>query len=241
MSKHKGVYVTPSYTKKVFANVKRPGKEKVKKETKEESGPAEPVTDEATTEAHVSTSSYDPSPSAKTAQAKEIASLKMRVKQLEKRRKSRTLGLRRLRKEDASKQGRKIADLDADAEVTLVDETQGRNDEYLMFDTGVLDGDEVVVEIKEHVVNATTTTSLIPVSVVDPVTPSCEVVTTASAEILDELTLAQTLIKIKSIKPKVVTTDATTVTYVGTRPMAKGVVIQEPSETTTTKTLPIPS
>ncbi|GKB74002.1 hypothetical protein Tco_0935414, partial [Tanacetum coccineum] len=30
--------------------------------------------------------------------------------------------------EDAFKQGRKIADLDADAKVTLVDEAQGRND-----------------------------------------------------------------------------------------------------------------
>ncbi|GJZ58355.1 putative reverse transcriptase, RNA-dependent DNA polymerase [Tanacetum coccineum] len=44
-------------------------------------------------------------------EAKEIASLKKRVKQLEKRKKSRTLRLKRLRK------GRKIADLDADAEV----------------------------------------------------------------------------------------------------------------------------
>ncbi|GKA09738.1 putative ribonuclease H-like domain-containing protein [Tanacetum coccineum] len=48
--------------------------------------------------------------------------------------------------EDASKQGRKIADLDADAEVTLVDEAQGRNDDNLMFDTGVLYEQEVEVE-----------------------------------------------------------------------------------------------
>ncbi|GJV94530.1 hypothetical protein Tco_1546107 [Tanacetum coccineum] len=41
--------------------------------------------------------------------------------------------------EDASKQGREIVDLDADAEVTLVDEAQERNDDYLMFDIGVLD------------------------------------------------------------------------------------------------------
>ncbi|GJU42309.1 hypothetical protein Tco_1195266, partial [Tanacetum coccineum] len=41
----------------------------------------------------------------KTTQAKEIASLKKR--------------------EDASKQGRKIDDIDKDAEVTLVNETQG--------------------------------------------------------------------------------------------------------------------
>ncbi|GKB35453.1 hypothetical protein Tco_0880395, partial [Tanacetum coccineum] len=94
---------------------------------------------------------------AKTAQAKEITSLKNRVKKLEKRWKSRLSGLRRLRKvgsfsrvessndaslgdqEDASKQGRKIEDLDADAEVTLVNETGEMNDDNLMFDTSVLE------------------------------------------------------------------------------------------------------
>ncbi|GJR46651.1 putative ribonuclease H-like domain-containing protein [Tanacetum coccineum] len=56
---------------------------------------------------------------AKTAQVKEITSLKKRVKQLEKRRKSRSSGLRRLRK----------------VEVTLVNETQEMNYDNLMFDT----------------------------------------------------------------------------------------------------------
>ncbi|GJR20582.1 hypothetical protein Tco_0969109 [Tanacetum coccineum] len=85
------------------------------------------------------------------------------VKQLEKKKKSRSHRLRRLYKvgssrriesskesldaqEDASKQERKIVDLDVDAEVTLVDETQEGNDADMMFDTGVLEGDEVVVE-----------------------------------------------------------------------------------------------
>ncbi|GJW88577.1 hypothetical protein Tco_0163917 [Tanacetum coccineum] len=77
---------------------------------------------------------------AKTSQDSEIASLKKNVKKLEKRNKSRTPGLKRLRK------GRKIADIDADAKVTLIDETQGRNDDNLMFDTGVLDEQEVEVE-----------------------------------------------------------------------------------------------
>ncbi|GJZ48084.1 hypothetical protein Tco_0601916 [Tanacetum coccineum] len=99
-----------------------------------------------------------------TAQEKEIASLKKRVKKLERKRKLKTPGMKRLFKigifaqvissedeglgdqEDASKQGRKIADIDADAEVTLIDETQGRNDDNLMFDTGVLDEQEVKVE-----------------------------------------------------------------------------------------------
>ncbi|GKD16243.1 hypothetical protein Tco_1205401 [Tanacetum coccineum] len=204
MTKHKGIYVTPSHTKKVFANMKRPRKgffcrftplfqtmmvqaQKIwvkiqllllipiphplllnhhhlslKRNSPEEnrgrdSGPTKPILDEATNEEHVSTPSNDPPQSekvldlekAKTAQAKEIASLKKRVKQLEKKRKLRTPGLKRLRK----------------------------------------------------------------------------VVTTSSAPTttIDELTLAQTLIEIKAAKPKVVTTTATTTTTTTTRPKARGV------------------
>ncbi|GKE06322.1 hypothetical protein Tco_1398340, partial [Tanacetum coccineum] len=50
------------------------------------------------------------------------------------------------KREDASKQGRRIKDIDADVEVTLVNETQERQDEDLMFDTGVLDGDEMFMD-----------------------------------------------------------------------------------------------
>ncbi|GKD39860.1 hypothetical protein Tco_1260067, partial [Tanacetum coccineum] len=87
---------------------------------------------------------------AKSNQAIEIASLKKRVDKLEKRKKFRTTRLKRLKKvnaatriessndslgtqEDASKQGRRIKDIDADAEVTIVNETQERQDEDLMF------------------------------------------------------------------------------------------------------------
>ncbi|GKC36785.1 hypothetical protein Tco_1049169 [Tanacetum coccineum] len=100
---------------------------------------------------------------AKSDQAFEIVSLKKRVDKLEKRRKFRTIGLKRLKKVgaarriessndslgaqvDASKQGRRIENIDADAEVTLVNETQEGQDEDLMFDTGVLDGDEMFVD-----------------------------------------------------------------------------------------------
>ncbi|GKB81691.1 hypothetical protein Tco_0948586 [Tanacetum coccineum] len=259
MTRHKEVYVTPSHTKKVFANMKRPckgfsgrvtplfstmmvqatenigadsatptdshstpiitqpssskpQKKKSRRKQRKDSSPTEPVTDEA----HVSTHSYDLPHSgedsmqlselmnlctslqekvldlekAKTAQAKEITSLKKRVKQLEKRRKLRPSGLRRLRK------GRKIEDLDADAEVTLVNETQEMNDDNLMFDT----------------------------------VSAAEVVTTASAnvEIPDELTFAQTLIEIKTAKPNPVTTAATTVTSV--KPRAKGIIFHDQEE-----------
>ncbi|GKF01070.1 hypothetical protein Tco_0027993, partial [Tanacetum coccineum] len=48
--------------------------------------------------------------------------------------------------EDASKQGRKINDIDKDAEITLVHETQGRYGDEEMFDTDVLDSEEVLAE-----------------------------------------------------------------------------------------------
>ncbi|GKF05897.1 hypothetical protein Tco_0036565 [Tanacetum coccineum] len=51
----------------------------------------------------------------------------------------------------------------------------------------------------------------------------------AAPTTIEEITLAQTLIQIKAAKHKVVTTTATTTTAT-TRPMAKGVVVQEPSE-----------
>ncbi|GKF53631.1 hypothetical protein Tco_0160541, partial [Tanacetum coccineum] len=167
---------------------------------------------------------------AKTAQVKEIASLKKRVKQLEQRKNSITLGLKRLRKvgsvnrvespndvslgaqEDASKQGRKIADLDTDAKVTLIDETQERSDEEMFFDVqDDLQGEEVVTE--QEVAKK-------EVSTADPVTTAGEVVTTVSAPTttIDELTLAQTLIEIKVAKPKAVTIAATTTT----RPKDRG-------------------
>ncbi|GJR31475.1 hypothetical protein Tco_1107707 [Tanacetum coccineum] len=61
-------------------------------------------------------------------------------------------------------------------------------------------------------------------------------VTTASATTttVGELTLAQTLIEIKAAKPKAVTIAAKTTTTAVTRPKAKRVVVQEPSEFTTT-------
>ncbi|GKC68465.1 hypothetical protein Tco_1101063 [Tanacetum coccineum] len=185
---------------------------------RKDSGLREPIPDEATNEEPISTPSCDPPQSGedrlqltglmslctkvqkqvldleegKTSQAKEIASLKKRVKV------ESSNDVRLGAQEDASKQGRKIADLKDDAEVTLIDETQERNNEDLMFDIDVLNSDEV---FEEPIVNSAKTTSSSPVSAVDPVTTVGEVVTTASATtIVDELTLAQTLIEIKAAK-----------------------------------------
>ncbi|GJV78716.1 hypothetical protein Tco_1514586 [Tanacetum coccineum] len=229
---------------------KKQPRRKQRKDTEvpQSSGPTEPIADEATNEENVPTHSNDPLFSGedrvklnelmklcttlqsrvldlettKTAQEKEIASLKKRVKKLERKRKSKTPGMKRLFKfgrsaqvvssedeglgaqEDASKQGRKIADIDADVEVTLLDETQGRNDDNLMFDTGVLDEEEVEVEKVVSIAEVTTDS--------------------ATTTTVDELTLAQTLIEIKVAKPKV-----------------RGVMIQEPSEFTTTTTTTTPA
>ncbi|GKD14565.1 hypothetical protein Tco_1198972 [Tanacetum coccineum] len=155
---------------------------------------------------------------AKDAQAKEIAALKKRIQRLERKKMSRPIGLKRLRK----------VDIDADNDVTLVDETQERQDDDLMFDTRVLDDDEMPVEAKVDGKDEAVTTASVDDSTAG------EAVTTASVDdsvvptTIKEITLAQTLIQIKAAKPKVVTIAATTTT--STTPKARGVVVQEPSE-----------
>nr|GEU41620.1 hypothetical protein [Tanacetum cinerariifolium] len=137
----------------------------------------------------------------KTSQYNEIASLKRKVKKLEKRNMSRTHKLKRLYKvsltasvessddeeslgEDASKQGR-IEAIDADEDIILVNDQDDADKD--MFDVNVLGGEEVFVVAGQNksVVNITT----------------------------KELTLAQALEALKTSKSKV-----------------KGLVIQEPEE-----------
>nr|GEV33855.1 hypothetical protein [Tanacetum cinerariifolium] len=134
----------------------------------------------------------------KTTQANVIDSLKTRVKKLEKRNRLRTHKLKRLYKvgltttvessdeeslgEDASKQGRRIDDIDADEDITLVNVKADAE----MFDADKdLGGEEVFVEQ--------------------------EIVT--DKEKINEVTLAQALVELKTSKPK-----------------AKWVVIQEPNQ-----------
>ncbi|GJW39940.1 hypothetical protein Tco_0065785 [Tanacetum coccineum] len=182
---------------------------------------------------------------AKSDQAIEIASLKKRVDKLKKRRQLRTTGLTRFKKlgtarrvkssnvglgaqEDASKQGMSIEDIDADVKVTLVNEQQN---EDLMFDTRVLNDDEVFMGVASSEKNEQSTKlddstageAVTTASVEDSDAPTIQVSTADIGEVtaakINELTLAQTLIEIKAAKPKVVTTAATTTT---TRPKDKG-------------------
>ncbi|GJV73286.1 hypothetical protein Tco_1493281 [Tanacetum coccineum] len=186
----------------------------------------------------------------KTTQAAEIASLKKRVKKLERRNKSRTYGHKRiyrvgsskrvesskdkgLGEEDASKQGR-IADIDVDARITL--DSTHLDVDIDMFRVYDLDGDEVVVksEVAER-------------NIVEE-----EVV--AKDLTVDEVTLAQVLAALKSEKPKVkaniveepsvsVSTASTKVSAATTTTTAtiptfrKGIVITELDTSTTTSTI----
>ncbi|GJV34353.1 hypothetical protein Tco_1394753, partial [Tanacetum coccineum] len=170
---------------------------------------------------------------AKSDQAIGIASLKKRVDKLEKRRKFKTTGLKRLKKvgaakriessndslgaqEDASKQGRRIENIDADAEM-FVDATTGEKDEQ-----------------STNIDDSTAGEAVTTTGIEDSIAPTIQVSTAdigdegVTAAKIDELTLAQTLIEIKAAKPKVVITAATTTTT--TRPKAREVVVQEPSE-----------
>ncbi|GKA22881.1 hypothetical protein Tco_0708843 [Tanacetum coccineum] len=256
-------------TATIFKELARMGRKQRKDiEVSQSSASTKPMTEKETNKESVPTHSFDPSQSGedrmklhelmdlctklsdrvlalesiKTTQALEIASLKRRVKNLEKKASKRTHKFKRLYKvgttrrvessndanlgaQDASKYGRKIADLNADVEVTLGDETQEMDDDNLMFDTSVLEEQEIEFEkvVEEIIVSVVATTKSIPVS-------AAEVVTIASTnvEITDELTLAQTLIEIQTAKHKPITTAATTVTSVKLR--ARGIIFHDQEE-----------
>ncbi|GKF24982.1 hypothetical protein Tco_0080876, partial [Tanacetum coccineum] len=172
----------------------------------------------------------------KTTQAQEIASLKRRVKKLERRHRSRTHGLKMLYKvgltarvissedeglgeENPSKHGR-IDAINEDDNITLASTHFDAN--TYMFGVHDLDGDEVIVEsvdvvktTKETVSAAATTVGAATITKVD-------------------ITLAQSLTDLKSAKPKATTTTATiTPTPASTRPRAKGIVIVEQEQAPT--------
>ncbi|GKE85672.1 hypothetical protein Tco_1559414, partial [Tanacetum coccineum] len=161
MSHHKKIFINPFHTKKVFANMKRPGKDFSRRIT--------PLFDTMMVQPseEVGEDSDHPTDSTQVPILDQPSTSSKPKKKKPSKKTSRTTCLKRLKKvgmsrrvdsskdqeslgvpEDSSKQGRSIADIDADIEVTLVDETQVRQDDELMFDTGVLDTDEMHVEAK---------------------------------------------------------------------------------------------
>ncbi|GJV00552.1 hypothetical protein Tco_1329822 [Tanacetum coccineum] len=142
---------------------------------------------------------------AKDAQAKEIAGLKKRDKE--------SLGA----KEDASKQGR----------IKIVDETHGRLDDAEMFDIDDLHDDEVIVDWLIGYENHKKMQKIDEKRYDDneKTLPQPSAPTT----VIDELTLAQTLIEIKHLNLKLFTT-ATTLphNYNYKTQGLERVVVQEP-------------
>ncbi|GJX55842.1 hypothetical protein Tco_0285739, partial [Tanacetum coccineum] len=221
--RHKKVYVTPSHTKKVF-------KKKSMRKQRKDGGPIEPVTNEA----YVSTPSYDPPQSekvldlekAKTAQAKEIASLKKRVKQLEKRMTLRTPGLKRLRKVGSTSKVESSNDKEkeiVEKEVSIADPVTTTDEVVTTANVEATTANAPTKTVNELTLDQT----LIEIEAAKP-----KAITSAATTTTTTRPKAQTLIEIKASKPKVVTSASTTTTT--TRPKARGVVVQEPSEFKTT-------
>ncbi|GJY99775.1 putative ribonuclease H-like domain-containing protein [Tanacetum coccineum] len=155
----------------------------------------------------------------KTAQAQEIISLKLRVKKLEKKRGSRTHKLKRL-----YKVGRSARMVSSDEARITLDSTHFDADTD-MFGVHDLDGDEVVV--KREVVAMKKDDE---VNIVKEVVSVAKETVNISSITKDQITLAQALAELKSVKPKVTTTTTAT---------TKGILLQEPSESiTTTTTIP---
>ncbi|GJT94435.1 hypothetical protein Tco_1089953, partial [Tanacetum coccineum] len=185
----------------------------------------------------------------KTAQAHEIASLKKRAKKLKKRKRSRTPGMTlfkigtskrsSLGEEDASKQGRNLkqgkqrstfkeSDVDEDLDNAVMDEAiehvyeadkdvEGDAEQVSAAAVDVSTGDAVTsASVEVNTASAPVTTVGVSVSTAEPSTPP----TTTIFED-EDLTIAQTLVKMKSEKSKV-----------------RGVVMKEPSETATRPTVP---
>nr|GEY52368.1 hypothetical protein [Tanacetum cinerariifolium] len=164
----------------------------------------------------------------KTTQHNEIASLKRMVKKLEKKNRSRTHTLKKLYKvgltarvessgdeeslgKDASKQGRKIDAIDANKDIALVSVQDDADKE--MFDVDALNGDEVfVVGQNDNVVEEAVDAGQVNTAV------------TTITITTEEITLAQVLEALKTLKP-----------------MVKGIVFQEPCKSTTTTTTTISS
>nr|GEY46235.1 hypothetical protein [Tanacetum cinerariifolium] len=194
ISHHRKIFSTPSLTKKVFANMNRGGKGY--------SGIITPLFETMMVQALEGVSEEESQEAKKEKKVKDFSFKKIMedwfTARAEPSEDKESLG----DQEDASKHGRMI---DQDEEIALVDETQGRMNEEEMFrvnDLDVTTSGKVVTTVEDVKVTTAATTPQIS---------------------KDELTLAQTLIKIKAAKPK-----------------AKGVIVQEPSEFRTTSSSQLP-
>ncbi|GKD45837.1 hypothetical protein Tco_1270482 [Tanacetum coccineum] len=232
---HNRIYIAPSHIKKVFANMKRQGKdfsgrvtpfvhvENIADEAvyKERDDSLERATTTATgldakqdkgggpmrqdTIGDTITLTRSENVS-KFSNDPLLAGSEKESQEAREKEKSRTHGLKRLYKVGLS------------ARIDSSDDEAKNVHDVDMFGVHDLDGDEVFVETKEPMVNAATST--IPGSI--------------AKDLIDvDMTLDQALAELKSTKPKAITTTATTTTTAVTRPKAKGLVIQEHEQAST--------
>nr|GEW03607.1 hypothetical protein [Tanacetum cinerariifolium] len=236
--------------------------QKKQKSRRKQRNEAEVSHDESQDEDHVPTPFSDPLPSGEDSFT--LNELMKKVTKLNKWRKSRSGGLRRLKKigperrvkssmqkdslgakEDASKQGRMIEEINQNAKIALDADTQRRKNNDEMFGVDDLAGEVVMDtttgEHEEQIIE--------DVSTAEPVTTAGEVVTTTVVKVSaalttdvteDEITMAQALAALKSTKPKVVVQEqemsttipagATKVTTVVLIPKAKGIVFHEQNQ-----------
>ncbi|GJU66305.1 hypothetical protein Tco_1252564 [Tanacetum coccineum] len=153
----------------------------------------------------------------KTTQQNEIASLKRRVKKLEKENRSRTHKLKRLYKVGLTAR----VEPSGDEEISVQDDADKE-----MFDVDALNGEEVFVAGKNE-------------NVVEEVVDAAQVSTAATTVTIttEEITLAQALEALKTLKPKVkwivfqeqsTTTTITTISLQQSQDKGKGIMIEEP-------------
>ncbi|GJZ80990.1 hypothetical protein Tco_0645984 [Tanacetum coccineum] len=256
MATHNRIYIAPSHTKKICANMRRQGKDFSGRETplfptmvvqaQEEMGEGSAIpTDPHHTPIITQPSSSQPQRKQKSRRPKEkdtqvpqssvpsdptnIEKLALmggwggegkRVKKLEKKGGSRTHKLKRL-----YRVGR-FARVVSFEEASLGDQEDaskpGRYGDEYMFGVNDLDGDEVVVE-SEVTDKAGEKRNIVEEAVA--VTDAVTILVSAATITNVELTLAQTLVELKMFA----------------RPKTKGVVMQEPSESTPTISLQLPS
>ncbi|GJV41413.1 hypothetical protein Tco_1419853 [Tanacetum coccineum] len=191
----------------------------------------------------------------KAAQDLEITNLKKRVKKLEKKKKSRTPQLkRRLFKvriessaekslgdqEDASKQGRNEIDQEEGISWFQEDaETQGRygHDTKINTTSTSITTASINITTVEPVTTASAPITTVGVSV-STAKPSTPLTTTTFIED-EDLTIAQTLMKMRSVKSKEKSKEKGVSNETATR-LTRGVIIKEASETTTRPIVPPP-
>ncbi|GJZ13948.1 hypothetical protein Tco_0549178 [Tanacetum coccineum] len=144
---------------------------------------------------------------------------------------SRPTGLKRLKKVGMS---RKVESSEDQESLGAPEDAskQGKNTNYMPVEAKVDEKDEQSTKLDDSTAGEAVTTASVedsaaPTTVEDSAAPTT-IEDSVAPTTIKEITLAQTLIQIKAAKPKVVTTAATTTTT--TRPKAKGVVVQEPSE-----------